>query len=312
MLTVSFLKALLLILRAAPFVLVRIVVFAGLAAGLGLLILAGAWAGQGTGLGLGAGLVSDPVLGGIVGAVIGVLWLLVLRDRLAHAIEAGMLALTTDWIDGRKLPVAFDQIAHARLAVTRRFGSPDELAALDRLVQGVAARVPEVSDGPEPLVTLPSMARLATGGLVGRAILSHAYAARPENAWEAAHDGLVLVAQNARALLIAAGWINLVGWLVTAAVFLALLGPLAGLPVLWPGQGAQVGLYVMAGLSALAVRAAVIHPVMVATFVQAFRRVTVDQDPSPEWRGRLTQLCDRFRQLGERAIAWGPKAGTEA
>ncbi len=310
--TISFLKALLLALRTTPFIAVRVVAYAGVAAGLALLVVAGAWAGLGTAPGLGNGLVPDTVLGGMFGAVVGILWLTVLRDWLFHRVEAGMLALSVDWLDGKRLPLALDQVAAAHASVTRRFGSSDDLAALGRLVRGVASRVPEVSDGPMPLVSLPRLTRLATGGLVDRCILAHAYAARPENAWEAAHDGIVLVAQNARALLVAAGWINLVGWLATAGVFFAVLGPVSGLSALWPGQGPQIGVYVLAGLAAWAVRAAVVHPVMVATFVQAFRRIAADQDPSPEWRGRLTQLCDRFRQLGERAITWGPKAGTEA
>jgi hypothetical protein len=60
------------------------------------------------------------------------------------------------------------------------------------------------------------------------------------------------------------------------------------------------------------VKAAVIEPFALACMMQAFRNVTAGQEPQPEWRGRLTQISDRFRQLGERAVGWRPDQGDQS
>jgi hypothetical protein len=223
-------------------------------------------------------------------------------------VQARSIALIVDSLDGKPVPFGPAQIAQARASVASRFGSRGELYALDRLIRGVAGLVPSVAEGLGPVLTLPGMGRIASGGLVERVILAQAYRARPENAWEAAHDALVLYTQNARPVLAAAGWATLVGWLVTGGLFLLFLGPLSGLTALWPVEG-QAGTYLLAGLAAWAIRAALIEPFAFAYLMQAFLQITAGQDPLPEWRGRLTQLCDRFRQLGERAVTWEPAPG---
>ena len=58
---------------------------------------------------------------------------------------------------------------------------------------------------------------------------------------------------------------------------------------------------------AWAVKAAVIEPFALACMLQVFFSVTEGQEPQPEWRGRLTQISDKFRQLGERAVGWSPR-----
>jgi hypothetical protein len=310
MLTVSSLKSFGAAFRMVPFLLLRILVFFGVALGLALAILCGAWIVQRVQLGLGGDLLSDLVVGALIGGAVGVLVLATQRNRLLHAVDAGVIALMVDWLDRRRLPIGLHQIGYARTRIAQRFGSRSELGALDRLVRGVAARVPTMSEDCGVVLSVPGLARPMTGGLVEAGVLAHAYATRPENAWEAAHDGLVLFAQNARTVLEAASWINVAGWLATLSVFLFLLPPISGLAPLWPVAG-HMSILVLAGLGAWAVRAALIVPVMVASFIQVFRQITAHQDPSHEWQGRLTQVCDRFRQLGDRAIGWMPKGAPE-
>ncbi|MES2914698.1 MAG: hypothetical protein V4753_06215 [Pseudomonadota bacterium] len=309
--TVRIFKALVLMLRTLPQLAVRSLVFAGIAVGLALACFAGAWLGYRLGLAGGSADPStDAVLAGFGSLALGAGLVAVWRDRLLHAVQARSIALMVDSLAGRRLPLGLGQIALARTAVTSRLGTRTDLHDLDRLIRGVSALVPSVAEGLGPVQTLPGMGRLASGGLVERVILAQAYRARPENAWEAAHDALVLYTQNARPLLATAGWITLVGWLATVGLFLLFLGPMSGFAALWPGEG-QAGTLVLAGLSAWAIRAALIEPFAFACLMQAFLQITAGQDPLPEWRGRLTQVCDRFRQLGERAVTREPASGAE-
>ena len=310
--TVTLVKSLALVLRTLPMHAVRLLVFAAITVGLGAASLAGAWFGHRLGVMIGTpDPAADAVIAGLGGLVLAFSLVAARRDQLLHAVQARTLALLADGIDRKPVPYGPAQLGHSTAAVTSRFGTAAELFALDRLVRGVTGQVASVADGLGTVLAFPGIARLASGSLVERVVLAHAYRARPENAWEAAHDGLVLYAQNARPVLVAAGWITLVGWLVTAGVFVALLGPVSALGALWPGDG-QAGIWVLAGLCALGIRSALIEPFAFACLMQAFLAITAGQNPSPEWRGRLTQLCDRFRQLGERAIRWTPMSGAGA
>jgi hypothetical protein len=304
----SLLRALVVWGKLAPLLLVRLAVFAAVALVLGVAIAAGVWLGVSLRQFGGA---ADAVLGGLAGLSVAALVLAILGRDVRQALQMRMLALTGDLLDGIRVPMGRGQGAHARAAVAARFGSPAQAGALYRYVRGVARKVPDVAEGVGPLLSLPLVGRLATGGLVNQAVLAHAYRARPENAWEAAHDGLVLVTQNARELMGAAFRINAVGWAMAVAVFLVLLPPFVGLLVLWPAAGAISGV-VAAALAALAIRSALIQPFALACLMQAYLRITAGQEPLGEWRGRLTQISTPFRDLGDRAVAWAPETASAA
>jgi hypothetical protein len=304
----SLLKALAIWGRLASLMVVRLAVFGLVAVLFGIAIALGAWAGvQLQPLG---GTV-DAVLGGLAGwALAAVVLTFAGRARLQR-LRSELLVLVVDLLDKVRVPMGQGQIAHARTAVTARFGSPAQLWAIHRYVRSVARQVPSVADGVGPLMSRPVLGRLASGGLVTQAVLAHAYRARPENAWEAAHDGLVLSTQNARDLLGTAGRINGLGWLLTLAIFLLLLSPVMGLAALWPEAGPAAGA-VAAALVALALRAALIQPLTLACLWQAFLTITAGQEPLGEWRGRLTQVSAPFRDLGDRAVGWMPETGATA
>jgi hypothetical protein len=219
-----------------------------------------------------------------------------------------------EYLDGRPLPYGQGQIAYARAVVTERFGQASALFALDRLVRGVIGVITGLAEGLMTLLPIPGLNQVfgiirawlrLSVGLVDEVILAHAIRTRSENAWEAAHDGLVLYAQFARPMLINAAWLTLISWSLAVAVFAFMLAPAAALIWLLPGE-ASAGVYVFALIFAWAVKAALIEPFALACMLQVFFSVTEGQEPSPEWRGRLTQISDKFRHLGERAVGWSP------
>lgn len=307
----SIIKALVLWVRTAPILVMRVITFGGIAVGLALATFAGAWGGFVMGR---VGGSQDPasmaIWGGLLGIGLAAGLVSFRRGAPLLQLRVGHVVAMVDGLDGRPLPFGMSQVAQARTVVTGRFGLATELLALDRLVRRVIGVVPRLADDIGPILSLPVLPRAASGGLLGEVVLAHAARARPENAWEAAHDGLVLYTQNARPMLATAGLISLIVWLVTGAVFLALLTPFAGLAWLWPGAGGAAG-YILAALVAWAFRTALVQPFALACLLQAFLRTTAGQDPMPEWRGRLTQASDTFRLLGERAVNWTPKSGTE-
>ena len=314
----SIAKALGLLIRTAPFLIFRALVYFGIA--VAMVVVTGAGAGTGYGIGLFGDeefRSTSTMWGGIAGFGLTVGVIFFLRDYLLYMVKAGQIAVMVEYLDGKPLPYGQGQIAYARRVVTERFGQASALFALDRLVRGVIAVITGLVEGVMTILPIPGINQIMGAvraylrisvGLVDEVILAHAIRTRSENAWEAAHDGLVLYAQNGRAMLVNAAWLTLISWVLAVVVFLVMLAPAAGLVWLLPGE-ASGGTFVFALIFAWAVKAAVIEPFALACMLQVFFNVTEGQEPQPEWRGRLTQISDKFRQLGERAVGWKPDAG---
>lgn len=307
-------KALGLMVRTAPFILFRVVVYFGISAALIVMT------GTGAGIGYGIGLMGEEEFqatstfwGGAAGFALTAGVIFFLRDYILYLVKAGHIAVMVELLDGRKIPGGQGQIAYARGIVTDRFGQASALFALDQLVKGVIGVITGLMEGVMSLVPIPGLDRLMgvvraylrlAVGLIDEVILGHAIRSRSENAWEAAHDGLVLYAMNAKPMLGAAAWLTLITWVMSALVFLLMLGPAAAVVYLLPGDG-SAGLFVFAVIFAWAVKAALIEPFALACLLQVFFQETEGQIPNAEWRGRLTQVSDKFRKLGEQAVAGG-------
>jgi hypothetical protein len=307
-------RALGLMVRTAPFILLRILVYFGISAALVLMTGAGAGIGYSIGqMGGDEAQATSTFWGGTAGFALTAGILFFLRDYILYLVKAGHIAVMVELLEGRQVPGGQGQIAYARGIVTERFGQASALFALDQLIKGVVTVVTGLAQGMMSLLPIPGLdwlmgvvrayLRLAVG-LVDEVILGYAIRSRSENAWEAAHDGLVLYAQSARPMLGAAAWLTLITWVMSALVFLLMLGPAAAVAYYLPGDG-SAGLFVFAVLFAWAVKAALIEPFALACLLQVFFAETSDQVPNAEWRGRLTHLSDKFRKLGEQAVSRG-------
>jgi hypothetical protein len=308
-------KALGVMLRTAPFLLFRVAVYFGIT--VALIVMTGTGAGVGYGVGLfgdddfqATSTFSGGTLG--FGLTAGVIFFF--RDYILYLVKAGHIAVMIELLDGKPVPGGQGQIAYARQVVTERFGQASALFALDQLIKGVINVVTGLLEGLFSILPIPGLDRVMGAlraylrlavGLVDEVILGHAIRTRSENAWEAAHDGLVLYAQNAKPMLVNAAWLTLVTWVLAALVFLVMLAPAAAVVWLLPGDS-TAGMFVFAVVFAWAVKAALIEPFAIACLLQVFFAVTEGQEPLPEWRGRLTRASDKFRTLGERAVGWTP------
>lgn len=308
----SIFRALGLMIRTWPFVLMRVAIHLVIAALLAVAAGAGAAAGQAL-----AGLIeplgmSAALWGGGAGFLVGALAVVFLRGRLLHRMTAPHLAALIEALDRRPLPIGRRQVALANAIVAERFGDARALIALDTLIRSVIRTATGLVDGLMtdilPVSALDRLARASgaqlrlTLGLIDAVVLAHATRTRSENAWEAAHDGLVLYTQNARPMMANAVWLSLVGWALAGLVALAALSPATLLAAVLPGM--PLAGVLLAAVFGWAVKAALYDPFAMACMLQLHLRLTQDQDPLPEWRGRLTQVSDKFRQLGERALGW--------
>ncbi|OYX26631.1 MAG: hypothetical protein B7Z10_02695 [Rhodobacterales bacterium 32-66-7] len=309
----SIAKSLGLMVKTAPFVVFRLMVYFGITIALILVT------GTGAGVGYGVGLMGDDGFrasstfwGGTLGFGLTAGVVFFFRDYLLYLIQAGHVAVMVEYLDGKTLPGGKGQITYAQGIVADRFGQASALFALDQLIKGVINVVTGLLEGLMSILPIPGLDRVMgvlraylrlAVGLVDEIILAHALRTRSDNAWAAAQDGLVLYAQNARPMLVNAAWLTLFVWLLSFLVFLVMLAPAALVVWALPGESSGVML-VFAVVFAWAVKAALIEPFAVACMLQVFFKVTEGQTPKPEWSARLAQASDKFRELGEKAVNW--------
>jgi hypothetical protein len=302
-----------LMVRTAPFVAFRALVYFAIAAAYVLVT------GTGAGIGYGVGAMGDTdfqlsstLWGGGLGFALTAGVLYFLREYILYTVNAGHIAVMVELLDGRPLPDGMSQIAFARSVVTQRFGQTSVLFGIDQLVKGVINAVTGLLEGLFTLLPIPGLDRLMAilraylklaVGLVDEVILAHAMRTRSDNPYQSAREALVLYGQNAKPMLINAAWLTLFVYGLSLLVFLLMLAPAAALVYVLPGAWTAGG-FVFALLFAWAVKAALIEPFAIACLLQAFFKVTDGQQPSPEWEQRISGASRKFQELGARAARW--------
>lgn len=309
----SITKSIGMMVRTAPFVVFRIIVYFAITAALILIT------GTGAGVGYGVGLIGDEEFqisstfwGGTLGFGLTAGVVLFFRDYLLYLVKAGHVAVMVEYLDGKELPGGKGQITYAQEIVANRFGQASALFALDQLIKGVINVVTGLLEGLMAILPIPGLDRVMgvlraylrlAVGLVDEIILAHALRSRSDNAFASAQEGLVLYAQNARTMLVNAAWHTLFVWGLSVLVFVVMLAPAAAVVWALPGES-TAAMLVFAVVFAWAVKAAVIEPFAIACMLQVFFKVTEGQTPNPEWMTRLQQASAKFRKLGEQALAW--------
>lgn len=316
-------QALGLMVRTMPFIVFRIIVYAGIAAAYVLVT------GVGAGVGWGIGAFGDDEFrgasifwGGAIGfgLTAGVLYFL--REYILYIVKAGHIAVLVELLDGRPIPNGKGQIGYATEIVKSRFAETSVLFAIDQLVKGVLAAIIGLIQGITALLPIPGLQNIVgivraflriAIGFVDEVILAHAIRTDSRNPWSSAQHALVLYGQNYKVMLKNAAWLTLITYGLALVVFLVMLAPAALVVYLIPG-GWSAGGFVFALIFAWAVKAALIEPFAIACMMQVFFRTIEGQSPDPVWDQRLSEASRKFRDIKDKAAQWmgGRTAGGTA
>jgi len=134
----SFGKALAVMRRTMPFVILRIVVYFGMA--VAYVLITGTSAGVGWGIGAFGDddfRATTTLWGGLIGFGATAAILYFLREYILYMVKAGHIAVMVEYLEGKPLPEGRNQITHAQAVVTERFGQANALFALDQIIKGV-------------------------------------------------------------------------------------------------------------------------------------------------------------------------------
>lgn len=298
--------ALAMMARTMPFILLRMVVYFGIA--LGYVLVTGTGAGIGYGVG-GFGdegfRASSTLWGGVAGfGLFGALmyWA---REYILYIVKAGHIAVLVELIDGRPMPEGRSQITHATAVVKQRFAQASVLFVIDQLVKGVIGAITGLVRGILTILPIPGARPLAgllhaflrvAVGFIDEVILAHAIRTGATDPWASAREALVLYGQNYKTMLKNAAWLAIIVYGLSFLVFMIMLAPAALVVYLMPGAWAAGG-FVFALLFAWSVKAALLEPFAVACLMQVYFRAIEGQRPDPEWDARLEQMSSHFRKL---------------
>lgn len=307
----SFSRAVGLVLRTLPFVILRLVVY-------GVITLAYCFAiGSGAGIGwllgrVGGGGAGGAFWGGVIGFALTSAVLYLLREYLLYMVKAAHIAVLVELLDGKTVPAGQGQLAYGANTVKANFTESSVLFGVDQLIKGVINALARILRGIESILPVPGLDTLVniinavmrmSLTYVDEIILAYLLRTRAANPWSASQDGLVLYAQNYRHLLKNAAWLTLLIWGATFLLFLVFLGPAAGLLAVFP-RAASVWVFVFAFLFAWGLKKAVMEPIAIAALMEVYFATIAGQVPNPEWRARLEECSTRFRELGQRAVDW--------
>lgn len=299
--------------RTAPFIVLRVLVYAGIAIAYVLVT------GVGAGVGWGIGAFGDTdfqggatVWGGVIGfgLTAGVLYFA--REYILYIVKAGHVAVLVKLIDGEAVPDGQNQISYATDIVRDRFVQSNVLFGVDQLVKGVLNAIIGIVQGVASFLPIPGLTNLVqlvraflkiAVGLVDEVILAHAIRTNATNPWASAQEALVLYAQNYPTMLKNAAWLTVITYGLAFVVFLLMLAPAAAIVWLMPGGWSAAGL-VFALIFAWAVKAALIEPFAIACMMQVFFRTTAGQRPDPEWDARIAGVSRKFTELKDKAVQW--------
>lgn len=314
----SFGKGVAMVVRTAPFVILRMLVYFGVAFAYLTSVGAGALVGYGFGH-LGSG-TDAPDMGAFWGGAVGFgvvsAALYFLREYILYLVKAAHIAVLVELLDGKDVPGGRGQIAYGSDFVKTHFVQSSVLFGVDQLIKGVLSaffRTINFFTAFLPVPALQQMIRTAEAVVrmsltyVDEIILAYLIRTRTANPWDTAKDGLVLYAQNCKHFLKNAAWLSVFLWLLTFLIFAVVVGPVAILAAVL--HGGVVWTLAFAIIFAWAAKAALLEPVAIACLMQVYFKTIEGQTPNAEWDARLSQASNKFRELGTKAAGWvpGPK-----
>jgi hypothetical protein len=309
-------RALGLVAKTWPFLVLKLAIYFGATLAYILAALIGAGLGWGIGaLGTDDFQAGATVVGGLIGfGIVGAV-LYFAREYILYLVKGAHVAVLVELLDSRPLPQEFNtQIQYGQSIVKERFVEASILFGVDQLIKGVIRAITGLIRMMLSIIPLQA-ARQMVGvieaflkigvGLVDEVILAYGIRTKATNPWASARTALVLYGQNYKVMLKNAAWLTLFTYGLAVIAFIILLGPAAGIAYLFPGTMSFIGVLIAIFL-AWSVKAAVVEPFAMTAMMDLYFRTIANQVPDPEWESKLEGLSKKFRELGQKAMSYTP------
>jgi hypothetical protein len=312
----SFSRALGMVMQTLPFIVLRLIVYVGIAVAYFFTVGIGGLIGWGVGhLGADPGThAAGGFWGGLIGFVLvsGVLYFA--REYILYLVKAAHIAVLVQVYDHKPIPGGQGQVKYGADFVKTHFVESSVLFGIDQLIKGVLRSLFNTINFLTawlPVPALQTMIRIIEAFIrmsltyVDEIILAYLIRTQTKNPWGTARDGLVLFAQNYTHFLKNAAWLSVFMWALTFVLFLVFLAPAAGILAIFHSNTVIWG-FLIALIFAIAFKKAIMEPIAIAALMQVYFREIEGQTPNPEWTAKLEQVSTKFRDLAQKAAGWVP------
>jgi hypothetical protein len=301
-----------LLMRTLPFLLVRLgilVAFTLLGVVVWVVALAGFWIFR-----------RVPLVGFVwmvlvLGAA-GWFWRAILRYTL-YMLKAAHIAVLTELLTKGEVGNGQESMfAYAKNVVKERFGEINVLFGLDLLVDGVVGAFNRTLDWVSSLLPVPGLDSItgvvkavlrASTTYIDETVLSYNLARGEENVFRSSKDGLVYYAQNAKEVLKTGVFVVVLEKVLTVVIWAVMLAPAFAMSYFVPSTGpfAFLTVFIISALLAGNVRSAFLKPLFLTMVMIKFHTQIQGQPIDQTWDARLESVSDKFRELRDKAVAWG-------
>jgi hypothetical protein len=310
----SFSRAIAMVLQTLPFIVLRLIVYTGIAVTYVFTVGIGGALGWGFGhIGANPDAPASAALwGSVIGFALVSAILYLAREYLLYLVKAAHIAVLVEIYDGRSVPTGQSQIGFGTTFVKTHFAEASVLFGVDQIIKAVLRslfRTINFFSAFLPIPALQSLIRLAESFVrmsltyVDEIILAHLIRTRTTNPWDTARDGLILFAQNYMHFLKNAAWLSVMMWALTFVIFTVLLAPATAFVALVHSTSGMWA-FGFAVVFAVAIKKALMEPIAIAALMQVYFKEIDGQTPNAEWSERLSQVSSRFRDLTKKSAGW--------
>ena len=244
--------------------------------------------------------------------VAGSIWRFAVR-YLLYLIKAAHIAVLTELITTGTIANGNEGMFHyGKRIVTERFGEVNVMFGLDMLIDGIVGAFNRTLNWIANLLPIPGLDSLmgvvnavlrASTTYIDETIFSYNLARADENAFRSSRDGLIYYAQNAKEILKTGLWVVVADKVLSFVIWVVMCVPAYVLAGLMPGY-ASWGTLVFAILFAANVRSAVLRPLFLTMVMVKFHAVVKNQSIDLTWDERLTSASNKFGELTQKAETW--------
>lgn len=249
--------------------------------------------------------------------IAGWVWRAVIRYFL-YLLKAGHIAVLTELITKGQIGNGSEgMFSYGKRIVKERFGEVNVLFVVDMLVDGVVRAFNRTLDWVSSLIPVPGLDSVvgfvkavlrASTTYIDESIFSYNLARGDANVFRSSKDGLIYYAQNSKEILKTGVWVVVLEKALSFIVFWVVFLPALAFAYLLPstfGVWVPITAIVAGLLFAADVQQAILKPLFLTMVMLKFHSVVRGQAINPEWDQRLESVSGKFKELKEKASAWG-------
>lgn len=249
----------------------------------------------------------------------GIIWggLRFLEQYVLYIVKVGHISVVVELLKNGKIPDGKGQIAYGKDQVKKNFGSANVAFVVDKAVHGAVRQIQRwlmrVGDffsfvpGAKNIIGILNSIMSVSLNYIDEAIVSYIIVRRneerEETVWKSAADGVVLYGQSWKGIVKTATGSVVFIYAFSILVFIIFALPLMGLSKLLtvnnPDMGIFFGFLVLIGayILTVAVKRAVIDPIITIAMVRSFLNSIQGIEPSIDLQQKLIGVSSKFRTL---------------